>query len=99
NKRKREAAEEGTEDKRYMKDLARLGCPSDLARTYKQSSHEPMFLNHRPLSSSGIPTELLHPIFGEFLDLCQNAEPTVEDYHFVNVLSEVMSEHCEKEIE
>jgi len=99
NKRKREAAEEETGHKRYMKDLGILGCPSDLARSFKQSSHEPIFLNHRPLSSSGIPTELLHPIFGEFLDLCQNAEPTVEDFCFVNVLSESMSKYYDKETE
>ncbi|CAG8650902.1 3283_t:CDS:1 [Paraglomus brasilianum] len=69
NKHKQEASEEETEHKRYMKRLARLPCPSDLARTWQQpSSCDPMFLNHRPLSSSGIPTELLHPIF-DFLKI------------------------------
>lgn len=94
---KRKASDE-SEHERYMKRLAKLPCPSDLVRSWQQkSSADPLFLNHRPASSKGLPTELLHPIFGNFLDDCRNAVPTSEDYVFTKLVSEEMSAYYPSE--
>ncbi|CAG8577571.1 2151_t:CDS:1, partial [Paraglomus occultum] len=77
-----------------MKRLAQTPSPSDMARIWYQTSNsDQVFLNHRPTSSVGLPTALLHPVFGEFLDGCSNAIPTPDDFIFAKSLSEAMSDY------
>jgi hypothetical protein len=47
---------------------------------------------NRPWGASAtIPATLLHPIFGEFIDNCENITPTAQDNSLVPELSTAMS--------
>ncbi|CAG8606856.1 1131_t:CDS:2, partial [Paraglomus occultum] len=81
----------------YLKKLERLPGPSELGKTYTQSDENPTFLNHRPPSAEGIPTELLHPVFGQFLDDCASAQPTMDDVQFAVSFSTSMLRYYNSE--
>ncbi|KAG8933429.1 hypothetical protein FRC02_011888 [Tulasnella sp. 418] len=52
------------------------------------------FLCGRPSKAEfGIPIVLLHPVFAQFMDDCEEYTPTAEDYSFVKELSTRMCEH------
>ena len=53
--------------------------------------------NRPPWAASSIPSTLLHPIFGEFKDDCQNYKPTAADNKLVLTLSTEMSHFFDNE--
>jgi hypothetical protein len=87
---RRRATEET--DELYKTRLRKLDPPSSMARNFRQSENDPVILHHRPSSACGIPTELLHSVFGKFLDDCK-ASPTADDVRFTLTLSGAMSEY------
>lgn len=52
-----------------------------------------------PSALDTIPSTLLHPIFGAFIDDCKNHEPTPDDYKLVRALSAAMSGFFRNETE
>lgn len=52
-----------------------------------------------PSASDTIPSTLLHPIFGAFIDDCDNHEPTEDDYKLVTALSVAMTGSFRNETE
>ena len=71
--------------------LSQLPPPSDMARYFTQSSENFIFLNKRPAVAQGLPTELLHPVFGQFLDDCTTLLPTPDDVLFAHKVSTSMA--------
>ncbi|KAG1870605.1 hypothetical protein DFJ58DRAFT_763762 [Suillus subalutaceus] len=66
------------------------GVPSVFNKTL-QENHSFTIGWERPRpAASTIPTTLLHPIFGQFIDDCESHEPTKEDNDLVMALSEAM---------
>src|SRR5436190_17901596 len=66
-----------------------------MAKSYTEPRGDPIFLNHRP--ASGIPIELLHPVFATFLDDCQNIQPEPVDMKFVMDFSTAVANNFDKE--
>lgn len=58
---------------------------------YQQRNHYPILCNRPPEAGGPLPTTLLHPIFGQFLDLCDTHEPTAQDNKLALDLSIEMS--------
>ncbi|KAI9463374.1 hypothetical protein F5148DRAFT_1313294 [Russula earlei] len=87
----------------HLKTLAK-GSPSSLGEPAQfgisQNQKVPSFSFERPLSAShDVPPTLLHPIFGQFLDDCQQHNPTREDNMFASDLRAGMSQIWQKENE
>jgi hypothetical protein len=64
--------------------------PSEFAELQRDERHTIRW-NRPPSAASSIPSTLLHPIFGEFIDDCENYEPTAADNKLVWILSAAMS--------
>jgi hypothetical protein len=64
--------------------------PSQFAKLQLDERHAIRW-NRPPSAASSIPSTLLHPIFGEFIDDCENYEPTAADNQLVWTLSAAMS--------
>jgi hypothetical protein len=72
------------------------GEPSEFAELQQDDRHTIRW--NRPASAaSSIPCTLLHPIFGQFIDDCENSEPTAADNKLVWKLSTEMSRWLEDE--
>ena len=52
-----------------------------------------LFWNHQPPSAQGILTELLHSVFGQFLDDCTAIQPEFQDVQFTYEFSAEMSRY------
>jgi hypothetical protein len=72
------------------------GAPSAFAELQRDERHTIRW-NRPPSAASSIPSTLLHPIFGEFIDDCENYEPTAADNKLVWTLSAAMSGFFEDE--
>ncbi|KAI9450976.1 hypothetical protein F5148DRAFT_986718 [Russula earlei] len=73
-----------------------LGDPTLFRKS--QEKEKPSFSFERPLSAShDVPPTLLHPIFGQFVDDCQQHNPTREDNMFAFDLRAAMSQIWGKE--
>lgn len=57
----------------------------------------PLSYCNRPAAASSTPVALMHPIFGRFVDECNNYTPTEEDNAFIANLSKCMSGFFEDE--
>ncbi|KAI0255336.1 hypothetical protein BJV78DRAFT_1179329 [Lactifluus subvellereus] len=55
-------------------------------------SDQRIYCNRPRVASATIPVTLLHPIFGQFIDDCENNKPTAQDNALVLELSEAMSD-------
>src|SRR6202011_5656271 len=67
------------------------GVPWQFAKLQRDERHAIRW-NQPPSAASSIPSTLLHPIFGEFIDNCENYyEPTAADNQLVWTLSAAMS--------
>ena len=77
--------------------LSQLPRPSEMARYFTQSSENLIFLNNRPAVAQGLPTELLHPVFGQFLDDCTTLLPTPDDVLFATKVSTSMAGYFKSE--
>jgi hypothetical protein len=64
--------------------------PSEFAKLQRDERHT-IHWNRPPSAASSIPPTLLHPIFGKFIDDCENYEPTAADNKLVWTLSAAMS--------
>ncbi|KIL58321.1 hypothetical protein M378DRAFT_86656, partial [Amanita muscaria Koide BX008] len=64
----------------------------------RQENPDQMIYCNRPLHASVlIPVTLLHPIFGQFIDDCDNYKPTAKDNAFVLELSTAMTQFYQDE--
>ncbi|KAG1731694.1 hypothetical protein EDB19DRAFT_2007418 [Suillus lakei] len=66
------------------------GKPAEFKAIQGNSVHT-IHWDRPPSAAHTIPTTLLHPIFGEFMDDCQNHTPTPDDHKLVMALSAAMS--------
>lgn len=66
-------------------------APSDFAKGHNQTAWDPLLLNHRPTDAEGLPTELLHPVFGRFRDNLVSVKPQTQDIQLSLELMDVMS--------
>lgn len=57
----------------------------------------PLSYCNRPAAASSTPVALMHPIFGRYVDECNNYTPTEEDNAFIANLSKCMSGFFEDE--
>ena len=64
-----------------------------------ENDNNPLIYCNCPSWTSSTPVTLLHPIFGEFVDDCQNYKPTEVDNAFVLELSTEMSKIYDTEAE
>ncbi|KAI0255340.1 hypothetical protein BJV78DRAFT_1350597 [Lactifluus subvellereus] len=60
-------------------------------------SDQRIYCNRPRDASTTIPVTLLHPIFGQFIDDCENNKPTAQDNALVLELSEAMSDFYQNE--
>ncbi|KAF5348124.1 hypothetical protein D9756_010741 [Leucocoprinus leucothites] len=76
-----------------------IAAPSEISILQKPSSaHGILFHCNRPQAAEPpIPLTLLHPIFNEFLDDCNNCTTTQKDHSLVREISQVMSDFYGKE--
>ena len=72
------------------------GVPSEFAQL-QRDERRAIRWNRPPSATSSIPSTLLHPIFGKFIDDCENYTPSPDDNKFVWKLSMAMSEFFEDE--
>ncbi len=72
------------------------GVPSEFAQLQRDERHAIRW-NRPPSATSSIPSTLLHPIFGEFIDDCENHKPSPDDNKLVWKLSMAMSGFFEDE--
>jgi hypothetical protein len=66
------------------------GVPSAFAKLQRDEEHTIRW-NRPPSAASAIPSTLLHPIFGKFVDDCENHEPTAAVNKLAWTLSAAMS--------
>ncbi|KAG1843680.1 hypothetical protein F4604DRAFT_1823435 [Suillus subluteus] len=66
------------------------GIPSVFNKTLQENNLFTIGWERPHSAASTIPTTLLHPIFGQFIDDCESHEPTKEDNDLVMALSEAM---------
>ncbi|KIM89780.1 hypothetical protein PILCRDRAFT_196256 [Piloderma croceum F 1598] len=66
------------------------GVPSAFAELQRDEEHI-IRLNRPPSAASATPSTLPHPIFGKFINECENHEPTAADNKLVLTLSAAMS--------
>jgi len=66
------------------------GVPPEFAELQRDERHTIRW-NRPPSAASSIPSTLLHPIFGKFIDDCENCESTAADNKLVWTLSAAMS--------
>ena len=58
-----------------------------------------LFVTHRPPRADVVPLDLVHSVFGEFLDDAQNGSPEEPDYQLVESLRSTMAGYWNKELE
>ncbi|KAF8468174.1 hypothetical protein BDZ91DRAFT_848037 [Kalaharituber pfeilii] len=76
------------------------GVPAMFAKLQGDANdNNPLIYCNRPYWASSTPVTLLHPIFGEFVDECQNYKLTEVDIAFVLELSTEMSKIYDTEAE
>ena len=66
------------------------GVPSQFAKLQRNKRHTIRW-DQPPPAASSIPSTLLHPIFGKFIDDCENYKPTAADNKLAWNLSTAMS--------
>jgi hypothetical protein len=78
-----------------------VGAPSAGAKpaSFAATQEKEEYLCNRPRGAAdSLPVTLLEPIFAEFVDDCQDYQPTDEDNNFVRKLSEDMSSFYTEEL-
>ncbi|KAG1738714.1 hypothetical protein EDB19DRAFT_2039530 [Suillus lakei] len=77
--------------KKFPKDPpSSLGKPSEFEAIQENPAHT-IHWDRPPTAADTIPSTLLHPIFGEFMDDCEKHKPTPDDHKLVMALSVAMS--------
>ncbi|KAG1766754.1 hypothetical protein EV702DRAFT_789503 [Suillus placidus] len=88
-------------DRRFAYLKKGAGTPSAGAKpsAFSRKQDEQEYLCNRPCTAADpVPVTLLEPIFAEFVDDCQNHQPTACDNEFVRQLSENMSSFYSDEL-
>jgi len=72
------------------KALSSLGAPSEISQLQEKQNRKIMW-SRPPAADATIPVTLLHPIFRQFADDCENHQPIQQDAELVLELMAAMS--------